>query len=181
MTATAGNWVSNPVNLTVQNPALQVTTGSLPNGYQWLSYGSNVSATGGTTPYTWSIVSGSLPSGVTLDSGTGLISGTPATFGAFNFTVRVTDSTTPTPQTADKPLSILIYELTTITVTPANPAILQGQNVQFTATGTYADMTTSNITSTVTWGTTNPSVATVNSTGLATGTGLGAVTITATK
>lgn len=181
VTATAGNWVSNPVNLTVQNPALQVTTGSLPNGYQWLSYGSNVSATGGTTPYTWSIVSGSLPSGVTLDSGTGLISGTPATFGAFNFTVRVTDSTTPTPQTADKPLSILIYELTTITVTPANPAILQGQNVQFTATGTYADMTTSNITSTVTWGTTNPSVATVNSTGLATGTGLGAVTITATK
>ena len=181
VTATAGSWVSNPSNLTVQEITLLITTSTLPNGYQWISYGSNVSATGGTTPYSWSIISGSLPSGVTLDSGTGLISGTPGTFGTFNFTVRVTDSTTPTPQTADKPLSILIYDLTTITVTPANPTILQGQNVQFTATGTFADMTTSDITNTVTWGTDNPSVATVNSTGLATGTGLGAVTISATK
>jgi len=181
VTATAGSWVSNPSNLTVDANTLQITTGSLPDGYQWLSYGSNVSATGGTTPYTWSILSGSLPSGVTLDSGTGLISGTPGNFGTFNFTVRVTDSATPTPQTADQPLSILIYELTTITVTPANPTILEGQNVQFTATGTFADMTTSDITSTVTWDTTNPSVATVNSTGMATGTGLGAVTISATK
>lgn len=181
VTATAGNWVSNSSNLTVQADTLQITTSSLPNGYQWMSYGTNVSATGGTTPYSWSIFSGSLPSGVTLGSGTGLISGTPTAFGTFNFTVRVTDSATPTPQTADQPLSILIYELTTITVTPTSPTILQGQNVQFTATGTYSDMTTSDITNTVTWGTTNPSVATVNSTGLATGTGLGAVTISATK
>ncbi len=181
VTATAGSWVSSSSNLTVQPNTLQITTSSLPNGYQWISYGSNVSATGGTTPYSWSIILGSLPAGVTLNSGTGLISGTPGAFGTFNFTVRVTDSATPTPQTADQPLSILIYELTTITVTPASPTILQGQNVQFTATGTFADMTTSDITSTVTWGTTNPSVATVNSTGLATGTGLGAVTISATK
>jgi len=181
VTATAGSWVSNPSNLTVDANTLQITTSSLLNGYQWISYGSNVSATGGTTPYSWSIFSGSLPSGVTLDSGTGLISGTPGNFGTFNFTVRVTDSSTPTPLTADQPLSILIYELTTITVTPANPTILEGQNVQFTATGTFADMTTSDITSTVTWDTTNPSVATVNSTGMATGTGLGAVTISATK
>ncbi len=181
VTATAGSWVSNPSNLTVQANPLQITTISLPNGYRWISYGANVSATGGTAPYTWSIFAGNLPTGMTLNSGTGLISGTPSAFGTFNFTVRVTDSATPTPQTADQPLSILIYDLTTITVTPANPTILQGQNVQFTATGTYSDNTTSNITSTVTWGTTNPSVATVNSTGLATGTGLGAVTISATK
>lgn len=181
VTATAGSWVSNPVNLTVQVNTLQITTSSLPTGHQWISYGSNVSVTGGTTPYSWSIISGSLPAGVTLDSGTGLISGTPVNFGTFNFTVRVTDSTTPTPLTADQPLSILIYDLTTITVTPANPTILEGQNVQFTATGTYSDTTSLDISSTVTWGTTNPSVATVNSTGLATGTGLGAVTISATK
>jgi len=110
-----------------------------------------------------------------------LISGTPGNFGTFNFTIRVTDSTTPAPLTDDQPLSILIYDLTTITVTPANPSIIQGQNVQFTATGTYSDTTSLDITNTVTWGTTNPSVATVNSTGLATGTGLGAVTISATK
>lgn len=181
VTATAGSWVSNSSDLIVQANTLQITTSSLPNGYQWISYGSNVSATGGITPYSWGIVAGSLPAGVTLDSGTGLISGTPSSFGTFNFTVRVTDSATPTPATADQPLSILIYELTTITVTPASPTILQGQNVQFTATGTYSDMTTSDITNTVTWDTTNPSVATVNSTGLATGTGLGAVTISATK
>jgi len=181
VTVTAGSWTSNGSNLTIDNNALQVTTTSLPNGYQWLNYGTNLSATGGVTPYSWSIVSGSLPAGLTLDPGTGLISGTPSAFGTFNFTVRVTDSSTPTPQTADRPLSILIYELTSITVTPSNPTITQGQTVQFTATGTYSDMSTSNITSIVSWSSSNPAVATVDSTGLASGVGLGAVTISATK
>jgi len=181
VTVTAGSWTSNGSNLTIDNNALQVTTTSLPNGYQWLNYGTNLSATGGVTPYSWSIVSGSLPAGLTLDPGTGLISGTPSAFGTFNFTVRVTDSSTPTPQTADRPLTILIYELTSITVTPSNPTITQGQTVQFTATGTYSDMSTSNITSIVSWSSSNPAVATVDSTGLASGVGLGAVTISATK
>ena len=54
---------------------------------------------------------------------------------------------------------------------------------QFTATGTYNDpgSSTSDITSIVTWGSSNPAVATVDSMGLATGAGLGSVTISAIK
>lgn len=181
VTVTAGSWTSNGSNLTVNDNTLQITNPNPQNGYQWISYGTNLSATGGVTPYSWSIISGGLPPGLTLDSGTGLISGTPSSFGTFNFTVQVTDSTTPTPQTATQAFSILVYELTTITVTPANPTITQGQTVQFTATGTYSDTSTSNITSIVTWSSSNGTVATVDSAGLATGVGLGAVTISAAK
>ena len=178
---TSGSWTSNGSNLTVNTNTLQITTTSLPNGYQWITYGSNVSATGGTTPYSWTIISGTLPAGVTLNSSSGLISGDPSSFGTFNFTVKVTDSTTPTPQTATQALSILIYDLTAIAVTPANPSLTQGQTVQFTATGTYSDNSTSNISSIVAWGSSNEAVATVNATGLAIGVGLGSVTISATK
>jgi len=181
VTVTAESWTSNGSNLTVNIDTLQITTSSLPNGYQWITYGSNVSATGGTTPYSWTIISGALPAGLTLNSASGLISGDPSSFGTFNFTVQVTDSATPTPQTATQPLSILVYELTTIAVTPANPTLTQGQTAQFTATGTYSDNSTSNISSIVAWGSSNGAVASVNATGLATGVGLGSVTISATK
>jgi hypothetical protein len=180
VTVTAGNWESNGVSLTVDT-LLQITTVSLADGYQWLSYGANVAATGGTGPYSWTIISGSLPTGLTLNGGTGLISGTPSGFGTFNFTVEVTDSRTPTPQTATKALSILIHELTTIAVTPANPSITPGQTIQFTAMGSYSDSSQNDLTNIVSWNSNDPLVATIDSSGLATGVGLGAVTISATK
>jgi hypothetical protein len=49
-------------------------------------------ASGGTTPYTWSIGTGTLPPGFTLSSA-GVISGTPSALGIFNFTVKVIDAT----------------------------------------------------------------------------------------
>lgn len=187
VTVTAGSWTSNGSDLTVNNDALQVTTSSPPNGYQWLSYGTNLSATGGVTPYSWSIISGSLPGGLTLDSGTGLISGTPSAFGTFNFTVRATDSTTPTPQTADQPLSITVYGLTSITITdtsgtPVNPMIKNGETFQFKAKGTYSDLSVLDISSIspLEWKTSNSAVATIGlTTGLATGVGPGTATVCA--
>jgi hypothetical protein len=49
-------------------------------------------ASGGTPPYTYSIVSGSLPPGLTLSPSTGAISGTPTTTGTFSYTSGVRDS-----------------------------------------------------------------------------------------
>jgi len=49
-------------------------------------------ASGGTEPYTFEITAGSLPPGLTLDAGTGTISGVPAAAGTYCFTVTVTDS-----------------------------------------------------------------------------------------
>ena len=72
-----------------------------------ISYSATLAATGGTTPYAWSITSGLLPTGLSLNSGTGAITGTPTTVGTFNFTVQVADSGTP-QQSTSQPLSIAV-------------------------------------------------------------------------
>lgn len=101
------------VNVTVTGPSLAVTTTSLPGGIINNAYSQVLGASGGTTPYTWSITAGSLPTGLILSGNT--ISGTPTSTGTFNFTVKVTDSTTPTAQTATQALSIVVSPALTIT------------------------------------------------------------------
>jgi len=64
-----------------------------------------LTATGGTTPYTWSLSAGTLPAGLTLASSTGVISGTPTGTGTSNFTVQVTDANS---LTATKAFSLTI-------------------------------------------------------------------------
>src|SRR4029077_7629291 len=57
--------VTATLSLTINPPALAITTRSLASGTQNGAYSATASATGGTPPYTWSVVSGSLPSGLT--------------------------------------------------------------------------------------------------------------------
>ncbi len=60
--------------------------------------------------------------------------------------------------------------LQSIAVTPSNPSINQSQTQQFTATGTYSDGSTKNITTSVSWTSSNTAVAAIGvNTGLATG------------
>ncbi len=71
--------------------APEITTSSpLPTGTVGASYDETLQATGGETPYTWSVASGSLPSGLSLGSSTGRITGTPSSSGTSNFEIRVT-------------------------------------------------------------------------------------------
>ncbi len=93
------------LSITVNAPAPSITTSSLPNGTQNTAYSATLAATGGITPYTWSVTSGSLPAGLALNSGSGAITGTPTGTGTSNFTVQVTDANS---QTAAKALSIAI-------------------------------------------------------------------------
>jgi hypothetical protein len=140
LTITASNGVSpnasQPFTLTVASStqALVVTTASLPDGTVNTPYGATLQATGGTTPYTWSISSGALPSGLTLDSSSGTISGTPSVAGTFTFTVTVSDSSTPTAQTASQNLSVTVSQASTATVpsAPQNVAAAgaKGKGVQ---------------------------------------------------
>jgi len=57
-----------------------------------VAYSSALVASGGVSPYSFSITQGSLPPGLTLNSSTGAITGTPTTAGTYNFTAQVTDS-----------------------------------------------------------------------------------------
>ncbi|MHC4712023.1 MAG: putative Ig domain-containing protein [Planctomycetota bacterium] len=101
------NTDTQALSITVAATDVNITTTSLPDGTVNVSYSQTVSATGGETPYSWSIISGSLPSGVSLNSSTGNISGTPTAYGTSNFTVRVTDDQSPA-DTDDQALSIYV-------------------------------------------------------------------------
>jgi large repetitive protein len=63
-----------------------------PGGEVNVAYSDQLTVTGGTSPFTWSTSSGSLPPGITLGASTGLLAGTPTTAGTYSFTVKVTDS-----------------------------------------------------------------------------------------
>ncbi len=69
-----------------------VTTTSLSAGTASSAYSATVSASGGTTPYTWSITAGALPAGLSLTASSGVISGTPTAAGSSSFTVQVKDA-----------------------------------------------------------------------------------------
>ena len=70
-------------------------------------------------------------------------------------------------------------QLQSITVTPTNPSIAVGGHQQFTATGNYSDGSHQDLTGSATWSSSNQSVATINSTGYATGVSAGTTTIKA--
>lgn len=110
--------VTGSTALTVPAPAtvLAITTSTLAGGTQNSVYSAALAATGGTTPYLWSIASGALPAGVTLNGSTGYISGTPTANGSFSFTVQATDASS-TKQSATKALTLTIAAAPTTTNT----------------------------------------------------------------
>ena len=76
----------------VSSSGLGISTLTLPNGQLGQFYTTSLSASGGTSPYTWSVVSGTLPNGVTLSTN-GVLSGLPTTGGGFEVLIQVTDAT----------------------------------------------------------------------------------------
>ncbi len=96
---TVGAPASGTVNIADNDstpPALTIVTSTLPNGTVGTAYNGTITAQNGTGPYTWSLASGTLPAGLTLNTAaTGLttsITGTPTTAGAATFTIQITDS-----------------------------------------------------------------------------------------
>ena len=90
--------------ITGTTPLLQITTTSVPGGSTGNSYAAGLGASGGAAPYTnWTVVSGGFPAGLTLNSVTGAITGTPvvgsasATPYSFSVTTRDAAGTTSSP------------------------------------------------------------------------------------
>jgi len=99
---------------------LAVTTASLTGVTVNTVYNQTLAASGGTTPYSWSISVGTLPTGLSLNAATGVIAGTPTSVGTANFTVKVTDSASPAA-TATKALSIAVTAPAPLSITTTSP------------------------------------------------------------
>jgi hypothetical protein len=99
-----GSSVTGSFKITIVG-ALNISTKSLKAGTHGKAYKGALKAAGGKTPYTWSLFSGSLPAGLTLNSSTGAITGIPTQTGSFNLIFRVTD---PAGGVAQKALALTI-------------------------------------------------------------------------
>ena len=104
-------------------PALTLTPTTLPAGTAGLAYNQPLTAMGGTTPYSFNLNASNLPAGLSLLAG-GALNGTPASAGAFNFTIRATDANGCTGTQA--------YALT---INAGAVAVLAGLNPSFALTG----------------------------------------------
>jgi hypothetical protein len=125
-------------SITISPGNLSVTTGSLPQADQLCDYTETLAATGGTGPYTWSLVDGySLPDGLTLDPATGEISGMPKSVGVSYFVVLVTDSGSPA-QTATAYIQLRVYAPLTINADLPPASLNQPYEYHLTASnGTF--------------------------------------------
>lgn len=116
--------------------AIQIITNSLPQGVIGVAYSQTVQTFGGTAPLTFSKPSGTLPTGLSLNTSTGNIHGTPTTAGVYTFTILVTDDDSATSSQA---YSVHIYAALNTAPDPIDPAtsvVLEaGTQQQFTATG----------------------------------------------
>ena len=80
----------------VVSGSLILSPTSLPLGQLNMPYGpQTIVASGGTAPYTYAITAGALPPGLSLNTSTGVISGTPTVTSTYNFTITATDSNSP--------------------------------------------------------------------------------------
>lgn len=84
-----------------------ITTEQLPDAIVGVPYMTTLQAEGGTKPYTWGIIQGDLPEGLTLDSDNGIISGIPKTTGRAVLVFQLTDSN-PTPRVVSRPVAIMV-------------------------------------------------------------------------
>jgi hypothetical protein len=129
--------LSVTIIVTQTGPAFSINPVSLPDGQLGMVYNQALTVSNGNPPYTWSVSSGALPDGLSLNPAAGTITGTPLAAGNFNFTVRVIDSS---DSTAGLALSIDVAPLpvttipviTTITVTPTTPVVTLSQQVTTT-------------------------------------------------
>lgn len=105
VTDAQGRSAQKPITIAVGPPVLTITSGTIPSSQSGSPFNYQLAAAGGKPPYRWAVTEGALPAGLSLASGTGIISGAPSAAGTFNFTVDVTDADS---RTSRKALSITV-------------------------------------------------------------------------
>jgi len=110
----------------------------LPAGALFMAYSFTFTATSGIPPYqAWTVTAGALPPGLTLNAGTGVLSGTPASTGMYSFSITVDDSATPIPKTsAAIAFSLTINPPSCAFTGGSSSGIISFSNIDPSSTGT---------------------------------------------
>lgn len=136
VTDESGQEAQRELSIAVLGP-LAVAAINLPPAVQGRAYAAQLVATGGSGTYTWSLESGTLPTGVGLTSG-GALTGSPGNGGTFTFTARVSDSA---DRIATRLLSLTVERAPTIqtqSLPPADIGVPYAAQLEATGgTGTY--------------------------------------------
>ncbi|HTN62364.1 MAG TPA: putative Ig domain-containing protein [Devosia sp.] len=131
-TDAAAQTASKTYTLTINAPTIAITPSLLPSGTVGGTYPAmTFAASGGTSPYTFTVTSGALPDGLALSSA-GLLSGIPTKTAAFSFTMTATDSLAFS-QSQTYAVSIGLGSSQTSLSASPNPSV-DGQTVTLTAT-----------------------------------------------
>jgi uncharacterized repeat protein (TIGR01451 family) len=165
-------------SVTLQSITVTPPTASIQAGATQAFTATGHFSDGSTAPVavTWSSANTAV---ATINAASGVATGV-AAGGPVTITATSTQTTTISG-TAQLTVTAPVV-LVSIAVTPANPTLVVGQTQQFTATGTFSDHSTQDLTSTVVWASSNTEAATISGGGLATGvTGGETTTISATK
>lgn len=139
-TLTCGGSESGFVTVTVA--PLAITTTTLPNATSGSAYQQTLALTSGLSPFTWSVIGGSLPSGLSLST-SGTISGTPTLPGTYNFAVQVSDGESPVAAANAALTLTVVSSAPSIQATPSSFAMKAGSTG--TTTLTVSGFSTSSI------------------------------------
>jgi hypothetical protein len=122
-----------------RQPLLKIASGAVPGGTMQSAYQTTLAASGGTPPYVWKIQSGQIPPGLSLDSRTGIIVGTPTKSGHWDVVFAVSDHFQPQPETSTASFAFEISTSVSASLTVAALALPNGQISQtYQATVTAA-------------------------------------------
>ena len=135
------DFINVSVTIAAPTSAIIVDPASLGTMTVGTAFSQTLSSSGGTAPYTYTLQSGALPVGLSLSSA-GVLSGTPTQRGSYAFTVRATDSTTPTAQFVDKAYTGTVQN-PTLSITPVSATAVQSAafSQQLVASGGIAPHT----------------------------------------
>jgi hypothetical protein len=161
----AGQTTQKGFTLVINAGLAIVSVGQLESGTIGAPFSLLLAASGGSPPYTWRIESGALPPGLTLNTATGAVTGSPSAEGTFNFAVEVRDSA---GQTARTPLTLTVISTLSITTGAQLPAgtVRASYSARLVAAGGTAPYTGWRVVS----GTLPPGLSLIPTTGELTGT-----------
>src|SRR5664280_2641413 len=132
-TGTTGGTTSSSCSIVIAPPI--ALTCAAATGQTGVAYNSSLAATGGAGGYVFTIASGALPAGLTLNPSTGAITGTPTAYGTSSFTAMVVDSTGITGGTTSSSCSIVVAPPVALTCAAATGQMGVAYNSSLAATG----------------------------------------------